>query len=215
MATIVPTITAFSPEEYNQQLQKIAFAKRIHPDFTDGIFAPSKTVNLIEAHWLKDQVVDLHVMYQKPAKHLETLISLNPTLVILHAEAQGELTDVFGQLKAVGIKTGLAILPDTAVASVASLIKQVEHVLIFGGRLGYQGSELQTEQLVKVNQAKDIKPELELGWDGGVNDVNIRQVAAAGTNVINVGGYLQKAKDPKQAYDKLEQILKGVGSDSS
>src|SRR5688572_4283924 len=164
MAEIVPTITAFSPEEYQQQLSKIKFAKRIHPDFTDGEFAPSRTVNLIEAHWPEGTAADLHIMYRQPTPHMETLISLSPNLVILHAEAEGDISDLFGQLEAVGIRKGLAILPDTSVGSVVSLIKNADHVLIFGGRLGYQGSELQTAQLAKLKQAKDINPQLELGW---------------------------------------------------
>lgn len=215
MVEIVPTITAFSPEEYQTQLAKIKFAKRIHPDFTDGEFAPSRTVNLIEAHWPQGTVVDLHIMYRYPARHIETLISLHPTLVILHAEADDRLEPLFEQLKAVNIRMGLGLLPDTSVAKVRDLIKTVDHVMVFGGRLGYQGSELQTDNLVKIQQAKDIKPQLEVGWDGGINDVNAAQVIAAGADVLNVGGFIQHAEQPKKAYAKLKQIAQEVGSDSS
>ena len=209
---IVPTITAFSSKEYKNQLNKIKFAKRIHPDFTDGIFAPSRTINLIQAYWPDDVVIDLHVMYKKPAEHIETMISLKPNLVILHAESDGNLSDLFEQLKAVNIRTGLALLPETSVESVEVQIKKIDYVLVFGGRLGYQGSQLQHENLDKIKQVKDINPKLEVGWDGGINDANAAKVIEAGADVLNVGGFIQHAESPKKAYDKLVQIARSASS---
>lgn len=206
MPEIVPTITAFTPEEYKTQLDKIKFAPRLHLDFTLNDLAPSRTVNLIQAYWPEKTWIDIHLMYQKPTEHIETLISLAPKLAILHAEADGDLPQLFEKLKAVDIRAGLALLPETTVESVKDLIKKVDHVLVFGGRLGYQGSELQTEQLAKIAQVKKITP-LEVGWDGGVHDDNVMEVAAAGADVINVGGYMQKAKNPESAYDKLKKLV--------
>ena len=122
---------------------------------------------------------------------------------------------IFNQLKAVDIKSGIALLPDTSVESAAKLISQVDHVLIFGGRLGYQGSNLQKENLVKLKQAKSINPNIETGWDGGVNDSNAAQVSAAGADVINVGGFIQKSEDPEASYNRLVEIVNRVGNDSS
>lgn len=206
MPQIVPTITAFSPEQYKEQLDRINFAPRIHLDFTLNDLAPSRTVNLIQAYWPEKTNVDIHLMYKNPVEHLETLISLAPRLVILHAEADGDLPKLFKQLKAVDIRTGIALLPDTSTQSTKALIKLVDHVLIFGGRLGYQGSELQTDQLPKIKQVKDIAS-VEVGWDGGVHDGNVTEVAKAGADVINVGGFIQKAHDPKATFEKLQSLV--------
>jgi ribulose-phosphate 3-epimerase len=55
------------------------------------------------------------------------------------------------------------------------------------------------------------KPELEIGWDGGVNDQNISQLAFAGVDVFNVGGFIQKAENPEKAFNTLERIADETG----
>ncbi len=36
---------------------------------------------------------------------------------------------------------------------------------------------------------------------------NIKQLADGGVTVLNVGGYIQKAENPKEAYNKLVSLL--------
>jgi pentose-5-phosphate-3-epimerase len=53
---------------------------------------------------------------------------------------------------------------------------------------------------------------LEIGWDGGVTDQNISQLAFAGVDVFNVGGFIQKAEDPEKAFHVLERIADETGT---
>ncbi len=210
MTVICPAILQDTPEKYKADLDKVTgFAKRIQIDIADGIFTPNNTINLIQVYWPADVQADLHLMLKEPLKELETVISLNPSLVIIHAEADGDLVSFFMHINQVGIRTGLAFLPQTTVASQKSLIEQVDHVLIFGGTLGSYGGKLDRSCLVKAKEAKAIKPDLELGWDGGINEQNAIDVSNAGFDVLNTGGYLQKADDPQVAYAKLEAVVKG------
>ncbi len=212
---IVPTITAHDPHQYAMQLERDeSVSKRIHLDICDGEFAPTTTVNLEQSYWHEKTEADLHLMINKPGMRTEICISLNPSLVIIHVEASDygyvSKTEMLEQLKAVGIKTGIALLPHTAVQTVEDLITKVDHVLIFGGRLGYQGSNLQKDVLPKIAQVKAINHGVEVGWDGGVDNTNAAEVIKAGADVLNVGGFIQKAEDPKKAYDKLLQIAQEV-----
>ncbi len=59
----------------------------------------------------------------------------------------------------------------------------------------------------KVKRVRKAYPDIEIAWDGGVNDSNIEQISNAGVDVINVGGYLSKAEDPKKAYDTLSSLI--------
>jgi ribulose-phosphate 3-epimerase len=61
--------------------------------------------------------------------------------------------------------------------------------------------------LEKVQQAKSINPNIEIGWDGGVNAENVRQLADAGVDIINSGGYIHRAPDPALAYHTLVKLL--------
>jgi len=201
---IVPCVTAATAAEYREQMARVApFAKRVHIDISDGQFSPVKLVNPIQTYWPNDVLGDLHLMVKNPAEHTETLISLKPNLVIVHAESQGDLISMLRQLKAVRIKTGVALLQPTQVSQAADLIAEVDHVLIFSGDLGHFGGTADLTLLSKVSQIKSVNPNAEIGWDGGASIENIPQLVSGGIDVINVGGAIQKAADAKAAYEEL------------
>ncbi len=209
---VVPSVTPHSVAEFNEQLDRVVtFAKRICLDFMDGTFAAPASPNLIQAHWPVGQEVDLHLMYQRPADQESTVISLAPHLAIIHAEAEGDLLALMKAWQAVGVKAGVALLPQTQPAA-APLIAQADHVLIFGGTLGRFGGQFDPSLLTKVPAIRQIKSNVEIGWDGGVNDKNLEQILNAGVDVVNVGGFIQKASDPRAAYQRLVSLAQEVKS---
>lgn len=208
MPVIVPTITASDPHEYRRQMEQIAgFAERVHIDFMDGIFAPTKSPDFESAWWLKTMAADFHVMYKSPGNYLNEIIRLAPSLVIIHAEADGDFLALANHLHTAKIKVGVALLPETEVAKINPSLPVIDHALIFGGNLGYQGGQADLDQLVKVKDLKNLKPELEIGWDGGVDETNIGRIASAGVDVLNVGSYIQKSANPDAAYAKLKEQI--------
>lgn len=203
MSVICPTITESTLQDFNKYLEVVAtFAPRIHLDFADGEFAPTKLINVIEAHWPDDIHADFHIMYEKPLSEIETIIAKHPNLVIFHAESH-EAARAIDEANSVRIPTGLALLPDTEVSSATQLIERVDHVLVFGGHLGYQGGKADLGNLAKIKEIREIKPEIEISWDGGANLENVAELQDAGVDVINVGGAIKNAPDPKEAYVKL------------
>lgn len=204
MAVVCPTVLALTSQDYERQMDRIAsFAERVQIDLADGIFAPVKTTNLIQTWWPKDVQADIHLMYEKPHVELETLVSLRPSLVIIHAEAEGDLVSFVQHLKRFEIKTGVALLPETQVSDKRELISNVDHVLIFSGDLGRFGGKADLGLLKKVAQIHDINPAIEIGWDGGANADNIHELVAGGVDVVNVGGAIQRSEDSEKAYATL------------
>lgn len=213
MSIICPTITAFNLHEYREQMEKVApFAKRIHIDFMDGLFTTTKSPDLEKVWWPQHITADLHIMFQRPNAHLEVLRRLKPNLVIVHAEADGDFQKLADELHAAGIKAGVALFEDTPVKVIEPALKSIDHVLIFSGDLGRHGGKANLGLLGKASELKDLKPELEISWDGGINEQNAIHLVKAGVDVLNVGGFIQNASDPAGAYAKLEQIAKGVAS---
>lgn len=208
MAIICPTVTATGPHQYREQMERIEpFAKRVHIDLMDGRFAPTTSPGLDEVWWSPRAKADIHLMYQRPIEQLSTLIKLRPHLVIIHAEAEGDHTHFAEALHKVGIRAGLALLQDTSVESVSRTIKKFNHVLIFSGHLGYHGGEADLSLLGKVTQVQELHPEAEIGWDGGINDQNAKQLVDAGIGVLNVGGFIQQANQPEDAYATLRRVI--------
>jgi ribulose-phosphate 3-epimerase len=58
-------------------------------------------------------------------------------------------------------------------------------------------------QLEKVRLIRAIKPDVEIGWDGGVTLENAFSLAQGGVDVLNVGGTIAKSDDPGAAYSAL------------
>ena len=48
-----------------------------------------------------------------------------------------------------------------------------------------------------------MKPELEIGWDGGANLSNIRALAHADLDVINVGSAIVRAENPAEVFQEM------------
>lgn len=206
---ICPTITAANPEEYRQQMERVEpFAGRLHVDLSDGKFAPRRLVNFDQVWWRGDRSIDLHLMYQWPTIHRDVLLALAPRLIVIHAESEGNFAGFADILHHHGIEVGVALLAKTPVSVIQPALDFIDHVLIFSGNLGHQGgSKADLKLLEKAQELKQLKPALEVGWDGGVNDKNIAQIASAGVEVINVGGFIQKDDDPASAYAKLGAAL--------
>ena len=201
MPDICPTITATNPHTYRDQVELVSrFASRVHFDFSDGKFAPTKLVPLIQA-WLPEGVhADLHLMYMQPEQEIETAISMHPNMVIVHAEAEGNILGLLRELRSVKIRSGIALLANTQPEDYANEIEAADHVLIFSGKLGYHGGVADLRLLDKVARIKEINPVVELGWDGGISSDNAVDLVKAGIQVLNVGGFIHKAESPDDAY---------------
>jgi ribulose-phosphate 3-epimerase len=209
MAVICPTVTAYDPHEYREQMERVQpFARRVHIDLMDGHFAPTKSPNLKHIWWPEGVMADLHLMYQRPLPQLSALVKLRPHLVIIHAEADVDHLHFADSLHKVGIRAGLALLQDTPAEDVKHLIKSFSHLLIFSGHLGYHGGQADLNLAHKIHELRALSPNAEIGWDGGITDHNAKQLVNAGVDVLNVGGFIQKAEEPQTSYERLAGLLK-------
>ena len=211
MPTICPTVTAFEAHEYRKQMEHIAkFADRVHIDLMDGVFTTTKSPSLDQVWWPHEVTADIHLMYQKPMDSLKQLIKLRPNMVIIHNEVEVHHMHFAAELHKEGIKVGLAILHDTPIEYAFQIMHSFDQVLVFSGHLGEHGGVADLGLLDKVQKIRAHHPEAEIAWDGGIDDQNARQLVEGGVDVLNVGGFIQQAINPKDAYDKIKLALEGV-----
>jgi len=209
MAIVCPTITAFDMDQFKAQAELLqGFAKRVHLDLMDGEFAPTTSPALKDLWPLEGVVTDLHVMYQRPMEYLDEMLALKPHMVVWHQEADVDHEAFAAALHAAGVKTGIAVLQKTPISAAESLLHICDHVLVFSGNLGYHGgSAVDFTLLDKAKRALELKPELEIGWDGGISDENALQLVQGGIEVLNTGGFIHKAPSPAEAYAKLQALV--------
>lgn len=212
MSVIAPSITVETVEEYQASITRLQpFVQRVHIDISDGEFAPSFLLSESQLSWPKEWVVDIHAMVARPAEHLTALIALKPHLIVFHAETGQNLTPILDEIKKNGIKAGIALQRPTVPSTVDAAIKAADHVLVFSGDLGHYGGTASLMQLEKVRLIKAINPNVEIGWDGGVNVDNAYTLTQGGVDVLNTGSAIAKAEDPATVYATLVKEINKHG----
>src|SRR5580704_9627314 len=170
MGSVAPTILASTPEDYAARIDRVKpFAKRLHIDVCDGVFIDAKTVGLTQVYDIDGVPFDLHLMMTHPEGQVENIVALQPHLVIVHYEAECDRDDLFRQLRELDIRVGLAINPETTIEQVKDILPDIDHLVVFTGRLGHNGGEFRVDCLDKIGEARAINPSLEIAVDGGVN----------------------------------------------
>ena len=203
-ATICPTVTVDCFEDFQEQIERIAlFATRLHIDAADSTLTPNSLIPIDQVWWPGGVRTDIHLMSRQPEQYLDHLIALGPQLVVVHAEADGDFSRIAKRLHRHGIEAGVALQQQTPIAFIQPALDIIDHVLVFSGKLGSYGGKADLALLEKARELKRLKPQLEIGWDGGINDKNARALAEGGVEVLNVGGYIQHSPDPRAAYATL------------
>lgn len=212
MSLVVPAITVETVDQFREATEKLQpFVRRVHIDISDGEFAPTFLLSENELVWPKEWEVDVHAMVARPSEHIQRLIQLKPSLVIFHAEAQEDVVPHLNALKQAGIRSGVALLKTTVPESVRPAIEASDHVMIFSGELGKHGGNASMMQLEKIRLVKKIKPDVEIGWDGGAKIDNAYTLTKGGVDVLNVGGEIANSANPTETYNELVKEINKHG----
>ncbi|HCM51653.1 TPA: hypothetical protein DIS56_00755 [Candidatus Saccharibacteria bacterium] len=213
MPIICPTILADNVEDYEWQIKKIAHvAHRLQIDLTDGDLAKTKTISPTKAWWPAGMKADIHLMYRYPLKAATAVIKHRPNLIIVHAEAEGMFEDIAKLCGKHQTKIGVALLAPTPPTVIENVLPRLDHVLIFSGVFGGFGGRADFQLLDKVKYLKSLKPDVEVGWDGGVNDQTVAELVYGGVDILNVGGYIQNSDNPAKAFKNLQRIADETGT---
>lgn len=212
-AAVVPCVTVSTPEDYKASLERIhLFAKRIHIDISDNSFAPTSLLDPSQLWWPQDWQADIHAMVAQPSRYVQQLVSMKPHMITFHAEVKEDIIPMLQYIRQMGIKAGVALMRSTAPSDVSALIKSSDHVMIFSGDLGKYGGTANMMQLEKIRLIKAINASVEIGWDGGIAIENAFSLAQGGVSVFNVGGAIQNAPNPQEAYESLVKEVNKQGA---
>ena len=106
-SVIAPAILAENADQYKEQVDKITgLVERVHIDISDGEFAPTLTVDIPELWAPEGWMIDIHAMVNDVAEYVPKLISLRPHMIIIHAEATGDVKTALMQIRQAGIMAG-------------------------------------------------------------------------------------------------------------
>jgi len=114
------------------------------------------------------------------------------------------------EIKAQGIKAGVALNPHTNVDLLEDVINDIDMVCIMSVNPGFGGQSFIENTYSKVKKQKDLitrkGASTIIEIDGGVTNKNALQLVEAGADVLVAGSFVFKAEDPIQTVADLKQL---------
>ncbi|MDD2758108.1 MAG: ribulose-phosphate 3-epimerase [Patescibacteria group bacterium] len=209
---IVPAVLEKTFAEFTEQIERLKnFAPLIQIDVMDGFFVPDKSFEEVEKiNELNTNVkLEVHLMVLRPLAELQRWKKVkNITRVIFHVESADDAQAVIDEIKNCGWTVGLAINPETSLASVEPYLKNVEEILFLTVHPGQQGAPFLPAVGEKIRRLSARPDHPTIGVDGGINEENISEIKSWGAEIFCVGSAITRAKNADMAYNNLLKQIK-------
>ena len=184
-----------------------------HLDVMDGHFVPniSYGIPVIEAiRSVAKKTCDVHLMIEGPENLTPAFHKAGADQLSVHIEACHNLHSNIQQIKALGMKAGVAINPHSPMALLEDILEDIHHVHVMSVNPGFGGQEFIPHSLKKIRELrkmiKDRSLKVLIVVDGGVTLENAKSIVHAGADVLVAGSTVFKSRDPKSVISKLKHI---------
>ena len=204
MTQIAPSMLAADFLRLEKDVELVnEHADLFHLDIMDGIFVPNISYGfpVVEAIARKaTKPMDAHLMIVKPETYVERFAKVGVDMLSFHVNATENPGEVLDQIKALGMKPGLAINPDLPVESLFPYLEKCHFVLLMSVFAGFGGQKFIEATYERVRQ---VKAEIDkrgldchIQVDGGVSAANAQQLIECGADILVAGSAVFKAEDP-------------------
>jgi ribulose-phosphate 3-epimerase len=133
-------------------------------------------------------------MIEDADKYIESFHNAGADHVTVHYEACTHLHRTVSRIKELGMKAGVCVNPATSASVLRDVLPYVDLVLIMSVNPGFGGQKFIPTSTDKLRQAADMikqmKPDIYLEVDGGIDATTVEAVVSAGANVLVAGNYI-------------------------
>ena len=206
---ILPSLLAADFGILGAEISRVAKsgAEALHIDVMDAHFVPNLSfgpdVVALARRVEPDLYRNVHLMMTRPDLYLEPFAKAGAQTIQIHVEADCDIHHELARIRAMGIRPGLVLNPETPVELVLPYLKACDELLVMTVHPGYGGQKFISECLPKITAVRKRMPWLDVMVDGGVNAETAVLAARAGANQFVAGSYLFKQLDMGASVDAL------------
>ena len=205
---VAPSVLAADFGRLREQVREVvdAGAEVIHVDIMDGHFVPTFSMgpNVLEALRDLDVILDVHLMVDRPERHVATFASAGASNITIHAEATPHLDYTIHAIQDAGCTAGVAITPSTPVEALAEIRGELWSALCMTVNPGWGGQRFIPASLDKIRRLRTlIGPDVELEVDGGIDVETAAPCAEAGASLFVAGTSVFGTPDPGAAFRQV------------
>ena len=180
----------------------------IHVDIIDGKFVKKKTMPFKEMkniYKYTNKRLDVHLMVKNPKKYIEDYASLNTEYISFHIESDENIEKNLQLIKEYGIKSGLAISPDTEIKELVPYLPLLDLVLVMSVEPGAGGQDFIVKTKDKIKELKillsEYNSDVKISVDGGINDRTKKYCTDC--DILVSGSYIINGDDLQEKIDSL------------
>jgi ribulose-phosphate 3-epimerase len=211
---VAPSILAADFSRLGAQVAEVmdAGARVIHVDVMDGHFVPPITMGPLVVEALREQVhdadgwIDVHLMIERPERHVMAFADAGADSVTVHFEATPHVHYAVKEIRGAGLHAGVALTPSTPPEALTSIDVDIALCMTvnpgWGGQAYIEGSER------KVARLRELLPDsTRIEVDGGIDLETAPRCAEAGASLFVAGSHVMGTTHPGEAYRRLAGTL--------
>jgi ribulose-phosphate 3-epimerase len=210
---IAPSILSADFKKINEEIQQVEkHADLLHIDIMDGKFVPPTTVDSAFVKTITTSLpLDVHLMVKEPSDaYIQGFIDAGAASVTVHVEACKDPKHQLKYIKSKRIKAGISVKPNTKVGAIKPFLAQaglVDTVLVMTVEPGWGGQRFMHDMMGKIKEIRALKPDLDIGVDGGITPRTAPDAKQAGANVFVAGTSIFGREDRVKAITALRRSV--------
>ena len=221
MVQILPSILSADFARLGEQVGEVldAGATVIHVDVMDGHFVPPITMGPLVVGAIAEQVhaagavVDVHLMIERPERHVQAFADAGADGITLHVEATPHVHYALQAVRDAGCRAGVALNPGTPPEAVSAVAADADLVLCMTVNPGWGGQRFLEDSPGRIERLRAMAgADTVIEVDGGIGADTVARCAAAGAGLFVAGSAVFGAPDAAAAVREIGAAAAKAGS---